>query len=312
MKALRLFIFLLSACFTAGLVQAQTTPVTPPLITVQVKNEDAVNTGGLEFSPTFYEDGIVFISTNASGVGIKKITDTDLKMPAMSIVRSRRDSTGALMAPELFAKELSSLGDHEGPVCFDRTTETVYFSRNAVIGGKEKFAKDKTQKTRIYSSKKVNGVWSEPEPLPFNTNEFDDFHPVISIDGDKLFFASNRPGGLGSTDIYVSYKVGESWSEPVNLGAGVNTKGREAFPFIHADNTLYFASDAMEGGQGGFDMYYAIMDNNQWTKPVNLGSPFNTSGDDFGLNAERIFVHEIAVVLRGLRKARSIDGLGPG
>jgi len=283
MKALRLFISLLASCFTVGLVYAQTTPTAPPLITVQVKNEEAVNTGGLEFSPTFYEDGIVFISTNASGVGLKKKRDEVLHLPALSILRSRRDSTGALSAPELFAKELSSLVDHEGPVCFDRTTETVYFSRNATIGGKEKFAKDKTQKTRIYSSKKVNGVWSEPEALPFNNNEFDDFHPVISIDGDKLFFASNRPGSLGSTDIYVSYRVGESWSEPVNLGPGVNTTGREAFPFIHADNTLYFASDAMEGGQGGFDMYYAIMENDQWTKPVNLGSPFNTIGDDFGL-----------------------------
>ncbi|MCC7246403.1 MAG: PD40 domain-containing protein, partial [Saprospiraceae bacterium] len=283
MKALRLIISLLSACFSVGLVQAQTTPAAPPLITVQVKNEEAVNTGGLEFSPTFYEDGIVFISTNADGVGLKKKKDEDLKLPAMSILRARRDTSGNLIAPEVFAKELSSLVDHEGPVCFDRTTETVYFSRNAVIGGKTKFAKDKTQKTRIYSSKKVNGVWSEPEPLPFNTNEFDDFHPAISIDGDKLFFASNRPGSLGSTDIYVSYRVGDSWSEPVNLGPGVNTKGREAFPFIHADNTLYFASDGMEGGQGGFDLYYAIMENNQWTKPVNLGSPFNTSGDDLGL-----------------------------
>lgn len=282
MKALPYVIALL-ACFADSLVQAQTVPSPAPLVTVQVKNEAAVNTSGLEFSPTFYEDGIVFISTNASGVGLKKKTDEDLKLPALSILRSRRDTSGALSAPEVFAKELSSLGDHEGPVCFDRTTETVYFSRNSVIGGKEIFAKDKTQKTRIYASKKVNGVWSEPEPLPFNNNEFDDFHPVISIDGDKLFFASNRPGGLGSTDIYVSYKVGESWSEPVNLGPGVNTKGREAFPFIHADNTLYFASDDMEGGQGGFDMYYAIMEGNQWTKPVNLGSPFNTAGDDFGL-----------------------------
>ncbi|HOY05661.1 MAG TPA: OmpA family protein [Saprospiraceae bacterium] len=283
MKALRIIIFLLASCYAGGVLHAQTTPAAPPLITVQVKNEEAVNTAGLEFSPTFYEDGIVLISTNANGVGLKKVTDSELKLPALSILRSRRDSTGALSAPEIFSKELSSIGAHEGPVCFDRTTETVYFSRNAVIGGKDKFAKDKTQKTRIYSSKKVNGVWSEPEPLPFNNNEFDDFHPAISIDGDKLFFASNRPGSLGSTDIYVAYKVGDSWSEPVNLGAGVNTKGREAFPFIHADNTLYFASDATEGGQGGFDMYYALMENNQWTKPVNLGSPFNTSGDDFGL-----------------------------
>jgi outer membrane protein OmpA-like peptidoglycan-associated protein len=254
----------------------------PAPVTVQVKNEEAINTAGLEFSPTFFEDGIVFISTNV--VGIKKKTDEGLKLPAMSILRSRRNAEGALAAPELFAKELSSIGAHEGPVCFDRTTETVYFSRNAIIDGKDRFAKDKEQKTRIYMSKKSGGTWSEPTPLPFNNNEFDDFHPVISIDGDKLFFASNRPGGYGSTDIYVSYRIGDSWSEPVNLGEGVNTKGKEAFPFIHADNTLYYASDGLEGGTGGFDMYYVVPDEgNKWTKPVNMGTPFNTAGDDFGL-----------------------------
>jgi outer membrane protein OmpA-like peptidoglycan-associated protein len=251
-----------------------------PQVAVQVKNETAANTKGLEFSPTFYEDGIVFISTNTAG--LKKITDDALKLPAMSILRARRGTDGLLTAPEPFAKELSSLY-HEGPVCFDRTAETVFFSRNAVIDGKEKIAKDKTQKMRLYWSKKTGGVWSEPTPLPFNTNEFDDCHPAISIDGDKLFFSSNRPGGLGGMDIYVSYKVGESWSEPVNLGAGVNTKGNDAFPFIHADNTLYFASDGQSDRKGGFDLYYAIPEGTQWTKPINMGEPFNTGGDDFGL-----------------------------
>lgn len=251
-------------------------------VSIQVKNEEAINTEGLEFSPTFYEDGIVFISTNSAGLE-KKESDADLKVKNFTILRSKRNTEGILTTPEPFAKELSSLTNHEGPVCFDRTAETVYFSRNATIDGKDKFAKDKSQKIRIYSSKKVNGVWSEPEPLPFNNNEFDDFHPAISIDGDKLFFASNRPGGFGSTDIYVAYKVGDSWSAPVNLGPGVNSAGREAFPFIHSDNTLYFASDGLPGGMGGLDMYYVIPDGSQWTKPVNVGTPFNTTGDDFGL-----------------------------
>lgn len=253
---------------------------TAPPVTVQVKNETAVNTSGLEFSPTFYEDGIVFISTNSAG--LKKRTDDQLKLPAMSILRSRRNTEGLLGTPEPFAKELSSIY-HEGPVCFDRTAETVYFSRNVVIDGKEKFAKDKAQKMRLYTSKKIGNIWSEPEPLPFNNNEFDDCHPAISIDGDKLFFASNRPGGFGGMDIYVAYKVGESWSEPVNLGAGVNTKGNDAFPFIHADNTLYFASDGQADRKGGFDLYYVIPEGTVWTKPINMGEPFNTGGDDIGL-----------------------------
>lgn len=256
------------------------TPTTAAAIKVQVKNEQAVNTAGLEFSPTFYEDGIVFISTN--NAGLKKVTDTQLKLPAMSILRSRRNTEGALQAPEPFAKELSS-EYHEGPVCFDRTAETVYFSRNALMNGKVKTDKDGTQRMRLYTAKKSGSGWSDPVPLPFNTNEFDDCHPAISIDGDKLFFASNRPGGLGGMDIYVAYRVGESWSEPVNLGANVNTTGNEVFPFVHADNTLYYASTGLQG-KGGLDIYLTTpTGSNEWSKPLNLGEPFNTGSDDFGL-----------------------------
>ncbi len=249
-------------------------------IKVQVKNEQAVNTAGLEFSPTFYEDGIVFISTN--NAGLKKVTDTQLKLPAMSILRSRRNTEGSLQVPEPFAKELSSQY-HEGPVCFDRTAETVYFSRNTLMNGKIKTDKDGTQRMRLYTAKKSGATWSDPVTLPFNTNEFDDCHPAISIDGDKLFFASNRPGGLGGMDIYVAYRVGDSWSEPVNLGASVNTPGNEVFPFVHADNTLYYASTGLQG-KGGLDLYLTTpTGSNEWSKPTNLGEPFNTGGDDFGL-----------------------------
>lgn len=271
----QIYFLSLFVCLT-GLLSAQDAT----LVTAQVKNEEAINTPSHEFSPTFYEDGILFVSTNTEL--LKKIVVDNAQTAMFSILRARRNTDGLLASSEAFSKEISS-GNHEGPVCFDRTAETMFFSSNAVINGKDQFSKDKKQKTRLYLSKKVNGAWSAPEPLPFNNNEFDDFHPAISIDGDKLFFASNRPGGFGSTDIYVSYKVGESWSEPVNLGPGVNSKGREAFPFIHADNTLYYASDGLEGGSGGFDLYYVIPEGNQWTKPVNMGAPFNTTGDDFGL-----------------------------
>lgn len=249
-------------------------------VTVQVKNETVINTKGLEFSPTFYEDGIVFISTN--NAGLKKLTDKN-KQPYTSILRARRNADGALAAAEPFSKEIST-PYNEGPVCFDRTAEILYYSRNILVDGREKLSKDGNLMMRIYTSKKEGGMWSEPQPVfPVNDEGYADCHPVISIDGDKLFFASNRPGGSGGMDIYVSYRVGESWSEPVNLGAGVNSSGNEAFPFIHADNSLYYASDGLAGGQGGFDLYYVIPDGTRWTKPINMGAPFNTSGDDFGL-----------------------------
>ncbi len=277
MKARKHILSVIAFGLTFGYLSAQSE--TEP-VTVEVKNESAINTKGLEFSPTFYEDGIVFISTN--NAGLKKLTDKN-KQPYTSILRARRDSDGALASAEPFSKEISS-EYNEGPVCFDRTAEVIYISRNIIVDGREKLSKDGNLMMRIFTSKKEGGVWSTPTPV-FQVNDegYADCHPVISIDGDKLFFASNRPGGSGGMDIYVSYRVGESWSEPVNLGPGVNTSGNEAFPFIHADNTLYYASDGLSGGMGGLDLYYVIPEGTQWTKPINMGAPFNTPGDDFGL-----------------------------
>jgi outer membrane protein OmpA-like peptidoglycan-associated protein len=245
-----------------------------PATTVQVTNEGNVNSPGLDFSPTFYEDGIVFISTN--NAGFEKFTDENLKSNTMTILRSRRDAEGGLGKPELFAKEVTS-GYHEGPVCFSPTGDMIYFSRNT-----EKLSQDGKQKMMIFAAPKIGESWGMPTDLKINNGEFDDCHPALNIDGDKLYFASNRPGGFGGMDIYVSYKLGDSWSDPVNLGPKVNTPGNEVFPFIHADNTLYFASTG-HPGKGGLDIFQIKTEGSDWGKPVNLPDPFNTSGDDFGL-----------------------------
>jgi outer membrane protein OmpA-like peptidoglycan-associated protein len=246
---------------------------------VHVKNEENINSVELEFSPTFLEDGIVFISTNPAG--LNKITDEEIKLNAMSMLRSRRNAEGQLAVPEPFARELSSQY-HEGPLCFSPSGEEVYFSQNTLIGGKEKIASDGKQKMRLYSATKSGETWGAPTDLGFNNGEFNDCHPSISIEGDRLYFASNRPGGFGKMDIWVSYRIGAIWGEPINLGPEVNSAENEVFPFIHADKTLYFASNRA-GGSGGLDMYQTQLKADKWLKPTNLPAPFNTNGDDFGL-----------------------------
>ncbi|MFN7326250.1 MAG: hypothetical protein ACK5SQ_06685, partial [Chitinophagales bacterium] len=99
-------------------------------VAIQIKNETNINTAGLEFSPIFYEDGIVFISTNTAGA--EKFEDEVLKLPAMSILLSRRDTSGNLATPTVFANELVSLY-HEGPVSFSPTGDMIYFSRNGLM-----------------------------------------------------------------------------------------------------------------------------------------------------------------------------------
>jgi outer membrane protein OmpA-like peptidoglycan-associated protein len=137
----------------------------------------------------------------------------------------------------------------------------------------------------LYQSSWTNGTWSVPTNLgaPVNTR-FSEKHPTISADGRRLYFTSTRPGGLGSYDIWVSTKVGDSWSDPVNLGDSVNTPGVEQSPFIHPDQqSLYFSSTGWPGmGQGDLFLTKA-QSNGLWSLASNLGYPINTHNDEIGL-----------------------------
>ncbi|MDV7401105.1 hypothetical protein RZS08_57335, partial [Arthrospira platensis SPKY1] len=91
--------------------------------------------------------------------------------------------------------------------------------------------------------------------LPFCSDQFSTIHPSLSLDGKRLYFSSDMPGGLGGMDLYyVDIYENGSYGSPVNLGKSVNTPHREQFPFIAEDGTLYFASDGHEG-IGGLDLF---------------------------------------------------------
>jgi outer membrane protein OmpA-like peptidoglycan-associated protein len=131
----------------------------------------------------------------------------------------------------------------------------------------------------IYKSVYTPKGWSEPENLGANINtEFWESSPSLSPDNRVLFFSSNRPGGYGGKDLYVSYRnANGSWGPARNMGPEINTKGDELAPFIHPDNqTLYFTSDGLPG-YGGSDIYVLRKNADaDWGKPENIGYPINT------------------------------------
>ncbi len=132
----------------------------------------------------------------------------------------------------------------------------------------------------LYVSEWLGGKWSMPMLLKgnVNTNSWES-QPCVSADGRELFFVSRRNG---NADIYrCLHNADGSWCEPQNLGEPVNTKGTEMAPFLHPDGkTLYFSSDK-HIGMGGFDLFMSRRgDDGQWQKPVNLGFPINTNGDE--------------------------------
>jgi outer membrane protein OmpA-like peptidoglycan-associated protein len=142
----------------------------------------------------------------------------------------------------------------------------------------------------IYFCIKTDSGWSAPVNLgrPVNSGAWES-QPSISPDGQTLYFASNRAGSYGKTDIWKTTLSKEGfWSQPVNLGDSVNTTENELSPFIHADNkTLYFASDGWPG-LGGMDIFVTKLKNdNTWTSPINLGYPINTNNNETGLLVNR-------------------------
>lgn len=131
----------------------------------------------------------------------------------------------------------------------------------------------------IYTSTLNGTEWSKPAPLNKNINTamFWETCASVSPDGKKLFFASNRPGGIGELDLYVSQLDNKGdWSKAVNLGPIINTPENEDSPFIHHDGaTLYFSSDG-HPRLGNSDIFVTEFKNNKWTKPENMGYPLNS------------------------------------
>lgn len=145
----------------------------------------------------------------------------------------------------------------------------------------------------IYSSRFRNGWWtpSVSAGRSINGDRSWDSQPSITPDGQYLYFASNREGGLGGTDIWRCHRLPNGdWSRAENMGPSVNTAGNEKCPFIHADgHTLYFASDGWQGF-GGYDMYFINVNDPYSQRPTNLGLPINTEQDDicFGVAADGV------------------------
>lgn len=249
---------------------------------VKLENVQALNTGHLDFSPIPYQDGIIFSSTRKN-TKPKEVIDSWTNDNFSDLFYAKYD-------PELkkYKKPEALKGDlnkqfHEGVATFDQSGTVMFFTRNN-NNGKSK-SKDGLVDLKIYSAVLEDEYWTDVTELPFNSNEFTSCHPTLSNDGKRLYFASNRPEGYGGLDIYVVEKKGGFWSAPQNLGPTINSAGNEIFPIIHEDETLYFSSNGHQG-LGGLDIFFAKKskqeDEYSWTVRENLGSPFNSTRDDFG------------------------------
>ncbi|MGM5470421.1 OmpA family protein [Flavobacteriaceae bacterium LMO-SS05] len=183
----------------------------------------------------------------------------------------------------LNAKKINS-EFHEANVAITNDGKTLYFTRDNVSKRNQlKTDRQGTAHLKIYKASLIDSTWQNIVELPFNDKFHSNGHPALSPDNKTLFFVSDREGGFGDTDIYkVNILEDGSYSIPENLGSTINTDGKEMFPFVAKDSTLYFSSDS-NINLGFLDIYKSnILKDATNTKVENLGAPYNSGYDDFG------------------------------
>jgi outer membrane protein OmpA-like peptidoglycan-associated protein/tetratricopeptide (TPR) repeat protein len=240
----------------------------------------ALNSEYSDYGTTLYDGKIVFASTRKNSV-LTSRTQKWNDQPFSVLYASTISPTGNLEEPQNFSSKLDSKFNESTPA-FTRDGKTIYFTRNNYLKKKGKSSIGSVN-LKIYKATLKDGKWDNIVELPFNSDEYNVAHPALSPDEKTLYFVSDMPGSIGGADIWkVSISKNGIFGKPQNLGAGINTEGKETFPFISDANELFFASDG-HPGLGGLDIFVSKITEKGFSRPENIGRPINGPMDDFGI-----------------------------
>ncbi len=222
------------------------------------------------FSPVYYKGGLLVTAENPEGAkndwtgrGNTKLYTCDFNCTALTP-----------LATEIMSKY------NDGPAAVSADGSILYYT---TINKKSLREQDvNTSKLQISAALLKEGKWIPADLVSFNNTSYNAAHPALRNDGKMLVFSSDKPGGKGGMDLYYCTKLPDSsWSEPVNISI-LNTSGNEIFPGFDAAGNLYFSSNVLPG-LGGLDLFVSKTDGNNFSPPVNLKAPINSSYDDFAL-----------------------------
>lgn len=240
--------------------------------------ESPFNSSFSEFG-AYIHDSVTYIASTRDDKGlIKRVYGWNMQ-PFLDIYRTEVDTTGLVTVAKIKGDINTKV--HEGSMTISADGSTMYFTRTNYLNKKGKDEQG-ISNLKLYKAVLVDGKWTNIEELPFNSDTFSTGHPSLSRDGKTLYFVSDRMGGHGGSDLYkVTVLANGNYSEPMNLGREINTRGDEVFPFIHDNGTLFFSSDG-HLGLGQLDIFATIVNReNKVVEILNLGVPINTSKDDF-------------------------------
>lgn len=231
-----------------------------------------------DFAPTFYGDRLVFSTNRSTLTDDRNHSWNDQPFLDLVIVDDLENPEPKSLKGVINTKY------HESTSVFNENGDVMYFTRNNYTERKLRRDEDGTNKLKLYRSELRDGKWQEAEELPFNSDEYSVAHPALSPDEQTLYFASDMPGTLGLSDLWkVAINSDGTYGEPVNLGATVNTEGRDTFPFISSKGKLFFATDG-HVGLGGLDVFVSQLDDDGIPgEAFNVGKPVNSPVDDFSL-----------------------------
>lgn len=248
---------------------------------ITINNLDSLlNAGSTSFGLQFVSnDYMLFSSARIDNkIDSSKLDEekNPLELYLLDIYTVKVNKDGSLGEPEKFPFEINSSDYHEGSAVISNDGNSMFFT---------KMDPSNRNETKIYASRKFNNQWLKPFPLDQNVNMdgFRSMNPFLTADGKTLYYSSNRPGGEGGMDLWITElgPNGET-SEPQNIGNQINTPDNEITPFFHENTkTLYFSSGG-HIGFGGMDIFSSKWDEDtDWfSNSVNVGAPINSSRDD--------------------------------
>lgn len=246
----------------------------------EVKNLE-INSVQSDFGSTQYKKQLIFASSRGGG---KKYQWNE--QPFLDLFSAEKQDDGSYTNVKEFNSDINTKF-HESSAVFTSDDQVLYFTRNNYYNKKYKSSEDGTNRLKIFKATLNGDKWDNIESVHFNSDQYSVAHPAINASVTKLYFASDMPGTLGSSDIFVvDINADGTLGEPINLGLSVNTEGNETFPYINAVGDLYFSSNGF-AGLGGLDVYVIKDFENRFEKKQalileNVGKPINSSKDDFG------------------------------